>query len=240
MKKIKSITIPKYITKVKTSDSRQKKYYSKESQSYNRTYETEEDLGGEKYDPIREDYDGPPYELPCAKTKLIKVYTGDAYWKKKGSYTYLYNAKTDERFVANKQSAGTPNYQIIGGNHIISSNNTFSKKYQKDGLKEFYRPFLEDEEPIDKSDYPIVISWDVYTVPNRNANDFDLDNLWVYRKYFLDSLTDHGIIEDDGVTYITDLQGPTLIPVDDWEDRKFVFNFYSENRTEVIYHEFWK
>lgn len=238
MHKLQSLEIPKYIVKVKTADSRQKKYYSKESQSYSHTY-TEEGLGSEKYDPIRKNYSGPPYELPCAKTKLIKVYTGDAYWKKKGSYTYLYDSKTDKRFVANKQSAGTPNYQVIGGNHMISSRSEWPKKYIKDGLKEFYKPYVTSMTPFNSSDYPLHIHWHLYTQPDRNANDFDLDNLWVYSKYFFDSLTDHNIIEDDGITYITNLYGPTLHPVDEWNDRKFVFDFYSDNRN-VLNHEFWK
>lgn len=238
MQKIKTIEIPKYIVKTKTSDSRQKKYYSKESKSYSKQY-SEEDLGG-KYEPIKKDYDGPPYNLPCAKTKLIKVYEGDAYWKKKGNYTYLYNAKTDKRFVANKRSAGTPNYQIIGGNHVISANNSFIKKYIKDGLKEFYKPLLKNVKPFKDSDYPMIVQWDIYTTPDRNGNEFDLDNLWVYRKYFFDSLTDLGIIKDDSISYITSLGGPSLIPVDTWDERKFKIHFYKDNRKVITNHEYWK
>lgn len=213
---MRKIILPKYPNKIKTSESRRKKYYSKES---NKTW-SYDNLDG--YDEITKDYSGPPYDLPAPKTKLIKVYKGGAEWKRKGSYTYLYNTETGKRFVANKRSAGTPNYQIVGGNEIISANNTWVKVNIKNGLKEYYKQFL-DVEPIEE--FPISIDWKVYTTTDRNS--FDLDNFWVYRKYFLDSLVDENIIPDDSIEYITKLCGPELIEIDEWDNRKFEFIFKS-------------
>jgi len=244
---IQFITIPKYITKVQTSPEIQPIYYSKyDSKGISKTwtYDNDDDsnnrdLGDEKYDPIRENFSGPPYELPAPKTKILKLLKGNLEWNKQG---YLADKESGERLIANSRRAGKPSYDPISGNRIISANSTGRQAKYKNAIKDFYRPFIKDQlEPIDRDLFPVRLEMYMHTVVNRNGNLFDLSNLWFYRKYFEDVLfeVDPPIIPDDNVKFITDHRGPTLIPIDDWEDREIKFEFHQDNRDEIDEHEFW-
>lgn len=243
---IQSISIPKYITKVVTSKSIQPVYYNKydgkgkgKKWSYDDNPNSDNrDLGSEKYDPIRENYSGPPYDLPAPKTKILKVLTGNYEWNSQG---YLENAD-GERLIANSRRVGKESSDSISGNRIISANSTGRQARYKNAVKNFYRPFIKDHlEPIDRSLFPVRLEMYIRTVVNRNGNLFDLSNLWFYRKYFEDTLfeVDPPIIPDDSVQFITDHRGPTLIPVEDWDRRELIFQFHQDNRQKIQDHEFW-
>lgn len=247
---IQSITIPEYITKVVTSESINPIYYNKydgrgkgKKWVYSDKHDEYKDLSAskdsDKYEPIRENYDGPPYRLPAPKTKILKVVAGDYQWNSQG---YLADEDGD-RLIANSRRVGKESYDSISGNRIISANSTGRQAKYKNEVKDFYRPFIEDQlEPIDEEKFPIRLEMYIHTPPDRSANLFDLSNLWFYRKYFEDVLfeVDPPIIPDDNVKFITDHRGPTLIPVDDWEDRKLRFEFHQDRRDAVTNNEFWK
>jgi len=245
MSQIQQIEIPEYITKIKTSDEIQPIYYGKyDSRGTSKTWTYDDDpdsdnrnMGSDKYDPIREEYDGPPWELEAPKTKILKLLKGKYDWNSQG---YLVDENGD-RLVSNPRRAGKASYDSISGNRIISSNSTGRQAKYKNRLKDFYRPFIEDQlEPIPDDKFPIGIEWEVYTVPDRNANLFDLSNLWFYKKYFEDVLfeVDPPIIPDDNIKYITWHQ-KKIIPVNEWENRKFIFKFLEDNRKDISKDEFW-
>lgn len=235
---IQKLEIPEYITKVKVSDSKRPVYFNKyDGKGKSVKYEySKDDLEKEKYHPIKDDYDGPPYQLPAPKTKLAKVYSGEYKWNSQG---YLQEVDGD-RILANPRSAGKPNYYNLSGNKFISSKNVHLRNKLKNGLKSFYKPFIESQlRPFENDEFPLGITWKIFTVPDRNGNLFDLSNLFFYRKYFEDALFDvePPIIPDDNIEYIVYHQ-KYIIPVEEWEDRKFVFEFHRKD--SMRNHEPWK
>ena len=52
---------------------------------------------------------------------------------------------------------------------------------------------------------------------------WDVDNLWIWIKCFQDTLVDMGILEDDNIKYIPNSGEIEFIEVEDFEDRKLVF-----------------
>lgn len=242
---LQTITIPEYMTKVKTSESRRAKYYNKyDGKGKSKTWDYDTLEG--KYEPIKEDYDGPPFKLPAPKTKLIKLYEGDYEWNSQG---YLRDKKTGDRIIANPRSAGTPNYEPLSGNKLSSGyGNPIVRAKLVGALKDFYRPFVQDQlVPFNDTDFPLTVEWECYTQVNR-SHRFDLSNFWFYYKYFEDCLTEEEdnngnavtqMIPDDNIRYITKPASPLLIPVDEWEDRKFIFKFYKDKRQVISKNEFW-
>ena len=240
---IATCEIPEYIVKVQTSKKRRKKYFNKyDSKGVSRTYEYEE-LDG-KYEPLQEHYEGPPYNLPISKTNALKLHEGDYSWNSNG---YLEDENGD-RVVANPQAAGTPNYEKLSGNRFSSGfGNHHLRRTLTHGLKDFYRPIVRDQmEPFDDDVYPLCVRWECHTVIDRNL--FDLDNFWFYFKYFQDVLIEdehpdghdlEPIIPDDNIQYVTAPGRPILYPIEDWEDRKFVFEFYRDTRNIITNHPFW-
>lgn len=175
---ITQVEIPQYIIKIQMSDSRRTRYYSKKTK---KTWEYDELTG--KYSPIAREYNGPPYQLPAPKSKLIKVYTGNYSWKG----NYLYDDEADERVVANPNKAGEPRYRKLSGNDFSSGyGSPHIRASLVRGLKDFYRPFVLKMDAI--TEFPVWVEWYMYTtIPKRL---FDLTNFWFYYKYFEDALTD--------------------------------------------------
>lgn len=244
---IQSIQIPKYITKVVTSESIQPIYYSKynskgtskEYKYYDDNDSSKKQLGSSKYDPIRRNYDGPPYLLPAPKTKILELCRGNYRWNSQG---YLEDKESGERLIANSRRVGKESSDSISGNRIISANSTGRQAKYKNAVKDFYKPHVEEKlDPIDEDKFPIRLEMYMHTVVDRNGNLFDLSNMWFYRKYFEDVLfeVDPPIIPDDNVQFITDHRGPTLMPVDEWENRKIIFEFHEDQRDEVRNNDFW-
>ena len=238
MQLIQQVVIPEYIIRVKMADARRKRYYSKKSK---KTWNYDKLEG--KYEPITQDYDGPPYKLPAPKSKLIKVYTGEYEWYN----NYLRDVETQQRIVANPGKAGEPRYRKLSGNDFASgygSPHIRAKLVRK--LKDFYRPYVREMNPI--TEFPIWVDWHIYTtIPDRL---FDLSNFWFYYKYFEDCLFEdedqdgndiEPIIPDDNVKYVTKPgTAPILHPIQNWENRKFIFKFYHDDRAILRNHELYK
>lgn len=203
-----SIEIPKFITRVKMSNKRRKKYYKKTKKK------------GWK-----------PRNLP--KTYRQKLEDGVYSMSSRG---YLLD-ENDKKKLANPQTAGKPRYEVLSGNNLLSGYGSPHTRAKLVGaLKDFYRPFVQDyikeNGPIEK--YPLKVIWECHTVVEDDPN-WDASNLFFYYKYFEDCLFEEGkglkqLIPDDNVKYIVQPPGAKIIPVDNWDDRKFVFNYYYDDR----------
>lgn len=171
-----------------------------------------------------------PRKLP--KTYRAKLEKG--IWSKDDD-GYLRD-EDGEKILANPQKAGKPNYEYLSGNRFTSGFGHYMvRKKIVDGLKEYYKQFI-DIEPIEQ--FPLICEWDFYSKVKGAAN-FDMSNFWFYYKYFEDCLVDEGIIPDDNIQYVTKPGAPLFIPVDDWDDRKFVFRFYLDDRGILNEKETW-
>lgn len=210
---ITTITIPKFITKVQISKKRRAKYYNK-------------------------------YKSKGANKKIPKKYQGDSFSFNKHGWL------VDEhgtRVIANPRVAGKPKYQILSGNNLLSGYGSphIRAKLVRE-LKNFYRPFVQKHiEQFGKIErFPLRVEWDFYTVvpEEEDQANWDASNFFFYYKYFEDCLfekeDDDGnqllqLIPEDNVKYITQPPGAKIIPIDNWEDRKFEFKFYYDDREEL-------
>jgi hypothetical protein len=147
-----------------------------------------------------------------------------------------------KKVLANPRSAGKAKYEVLSGNNLLSgygSPHTRAKLVRE--LKNFYRPFVQKDikENGEITQFPLRVEWELYTTVEANPN-WDASNLFFYWKYFEDCLFEHSkrphllsLIPDDNVKYITHPPGAKIIPIDDWNDRKFVFKFYYDDRNEL-------
>lgn len=130
--------------------------------------------------------------------------------------------------LANPQAAGTPRYESLSGNALMTGYGSYHTRNKvTEELKNFYRkPVRRQMTPI--NNFPLCITWDFHTIVGE-AN-WDLDNMFFYWKYLQDTLVDVGIIPDDSIEYITYPPSARFIPVKTWKERKFVFEFYQDER----------
>jgi hypothetical protein len=163
-----------------------------------------------------------PRDLP--KTYQEKVDKGEWTISSKG---YLC-VEDGSKKIANPQAAGTPRYEALSGNSLMTGYGSYHTRNKiTEELKKFYRkPVRNQLKPI--KFFPLIITWDFYTTLGE-AN-WDLDNMFFYWKYLQDVLVDQNIIPDDTVEYITYPPSARMVPVENWEDRKFVFKFYQDER----------
>lgn len=207
---IQKLEVPKYIIKIKTSESRNRKYYRKRKSKN------------------KDEMIWKPRPLP--KTKRENLEEGD--WSM-DSNNYLRDENGD-KVVANPRAAGTPNYEPLSGNRFFSGYGSHHvRRTLTAGLKDFYRPYVNKMDKITK--FPIRIDWDFHTT--LNSADWDMDNMHFYWKYLQDTLVEEDIIPEDNIKYITFPPAGRFIPVKEWIDRKFVFRFYKDTRTEI--QELW-
>lgn len=166
---------------------------------------------------------------PTYREKLEK-----GIWKTNKNH-YLVNEDGD-RVVANPRKAGKPNYEYLSGNRFTTGFGHYMvRKKIVDGLKEFYKKHI-DIEPIER--FPLIVEWEFHSMVTGEPN-FDMSNFWFYYKYLEDSLVDEGILPDDSIPYITGAAGPIFVPVEDWQNRKFVFHFYHDKRESIHNRETW-
>lgn len=166
--------------------------------------------------------------------KLPKKYQkSDFTWNRKGFLV----SSDGERVIKNPRVAGTPKHEVLSGNKITSGYATPHIRNKISGaLKDFYRPHVRRMIPI--TEFPLRIEWEFWTTVDP-AN-FDMSNFWFYYKYFEDTLVTEGIIPDDSVQFVTSPAAPILVPVENFEDRKFVFRFYQDDRPVIRDHELWR
>jgi len=208
---LQTLVIPEYIKEVKLSNKQRPKYYKKE------------------------DHD-----------KLPNKY-------KTGRYKYdsegrLFDVLEEQHVIKNKKSVGKPKIITISGNDVISGYSTpmIRDKIVK-VLKDHYRIYVQQQlKPFKNDNFPLRVEWFLHTVPGH----YDMSNLFLYNKYLEDSLTETydpvgkkelvPIIPDDNLKYITIPAAPIFVPVNTLSERKFVFNFYKDDREEIINHPFFQ
>ena len=137
--------------------------------------------------------------------------------------------KDGEKILLNPRTAGKPKFNKLSGNAFFSGYGSIAIRRKMAGeLKQFFVDAINasDLEPI--TEYPIQIGWEIHC-PVGQGN-WDLDNLWFYKKFFIDALRDTGILREDTINEITSLVGPKFFPVDDEEKRKMVFTFKPDTR----------
>ena len=61
---------------------------------------------------------------------------------------------------------------------------------------------------------------------------WDVDNLWIWIKCFQDTLVEMGMIDDDNCKIIPNSGEIEFIPVEDFEDRKLVFELSKYKQDE--------
>lgn len=219
--KICEITIPEYPTHIPLTKSRRPKYYPE-------------------------------------KEHIPKKYQTSRYtFKKYNKQLYLFDKVEKRRVIKNKKNKDKPRYLKLSGNDIISgyASPHIRAKIARE-LKNFYRPYIQDFVKTNGqiTTFPLQIEWDLYTTVDRS--NFDLDNLFFYYKYFEDTLFESEskdeselsregediipLIPDDNIQYVTKPgSAPKLIPINNWNDRKFVFKFYHDRRKILQQYELW-
>lgn len=140
------------------------------------------------------------------------------------------------KIVKNSKSAGTPKELKLSGNNLITGYSSFHMRNKiTTELKKFYMPFVKEfvktNGAIQK--FPLRVEWEVHT-DTSNPN-WDASNLFFYYKYFEDTLFMDEVkaIPDDCIKYITWSPGAKIVPIDNWDDRKFIFKFYYDDRPEL-------
>jgi hypothetical protein len=177
--------------------------------------------------------------LVSAKRRAVYFKETDTIPKKYQKYKFKDGYLVDDnnqKIIKNNKTFGTPKYITMSGNNLIAgygSHHTRNKIIIE--LKKFYTPFvkqfLEENGPI--TDFPLRVTWEVHTC--LQGVNWDTSNLFFYYKYFEDTLFQEKsqVIPDDSIKYITFSPGVKFVPIDDWEQRKFIFKFYHDDRPEL-------
>lgn len=171
------------------------------------------------------------YYKKGAKTKVPKKYAHLKY-SKKGILVHPDGAPV----VANPRSVGTPRYKKINGQEIYSGMAHHTRSKIVKAIKDCFKQVLKKHQALDK--FPIQVEMEMHDVVG-NAN-WDLDNLWIYNKCFQDALVDAGILPDDNVLYITKPATPEFVPIEDPQNRKFVFRLIHDQREIIQNHPAYK
>lgn len=199
-KKIKEITIPEYIQRIKLSESQRIKYFHKNSGRGKVKKEIEK---------VPKKYKAVGYDLE----------------------DYIVN-ENNQRIIANPKAAGASKYAPINGQIFYSGKGGhFTRNKIVRELHLYYTEYLKDHLPFLDREYPIVIQMNWFCPYSYQTPD-NFNMAFAYFKAFEDTLTELKLIHDDEVRYVTG-SFPIYTPVDKLEDRKLVFTFYTDNRSEV-------
>lgn len=144
--------------------------------------------------------------------ELPEKYKSSRYsWKKRGKVTCLYDNEEGEFVLKNAKTAGKPSYQTIAGNEIYARMHERKRMLIVHSLKDHFKEHISKQvEHISEDLFPLSISMELHA-PFGYA-DWDVDNLWIYHKCFLDSLKDLKLIPDDNVLYVRQAGQTTLVP----------------------------
>lgn len=133
-------------------------------------------------------------------------------WKKKLGETRLFDTEKKEFVLKNPKAANTPSYQTIAGNEIYARMHERKRMLIVNNLKDDFKQHISEQlRYIPQDLFPISVSMEVHT-PYGYA-DWDVDNLWIYHKCFLDSLRDLQLVPDDSILHVRQAGQTTFIPV---------------------------
>jgi hypothetical protein len=131
----------------------------------------------------------------------------------------------------NPRVAGKAKHKKLSGNNFFSGYGSHHiRKRLAGALKASFVEVIKasDLKPLKAKDYPTKVTWEIHC-PRGLAN-WDLDNLWFYKKFFIDACREAGILREDTIEFITGFGETLWYPVETDEDRKFVFTFTKDNR----------
>ena len=150
------------------------------------------------------------------KDSLPKKFQTPYHIWKKGR---LYDTITKDFVAKNAKFVDEPRYQQISGNEIYARMHE-SKRIKivtqlKDHFKEHIAKAMGDlpgamtKYPFFKN--PVAVRMEVFT--QFGVANWDVDNMWIYHKCFLDSLTDLGVIPEDNVLHVRQAGQTTFRPI---------------------------
>lgn len=152
------------------------------------------------------------------KRKLPKKYeTKDYIWDIKGR---LISSTTGEIIPSNPIVAGTKRMWRINGQDIYNQKIKHSARHGiMSKLHEMFSPYLKNIPKI--INFPIKLEINFFILDNNKIKtrekNIDNDNKWLYNKVVQDTLTELGIIPDDGPYYINGNNITTTF-VENYED----------------------
>jgi len=215
MEKLITIEIPKYIRKVKLSNSRNKKYYEK----------------GKK-EPIAKKYADPSkykWQVIKGKTLLVDIEKNEV---------VIANPK-----AAGTPKFVTINGQKIYNGEVSSHVRNKVLTEIKNQFKEYINKL--DPIDLSKFPIKINMEIHDTIKEVSSKSLWDIDNrAWPYIKAFQDCLTGNSdkqgnerckkIIPDDNIIFVTQAPVPKFIPVENDEDRKLIFTIESETDKRIL------
>jgi hypothetical protein len=151
-------------------------------------------------------------------------------WKKKGKHIYLYESAVDEFVIKNPKAAGTPRYVQISGNEIYARMHERIRMKIVDTVKSAMKVNIlkvvsTPEEFSKRVMFPVSVRMTIYT-PYDYAN-WDVDNLWIYHKCFLDSIRDLKLIEDDNILFVREAGAIFFEPISPDKTPELLFTIMS-------------
>jgi hypothetical protein len=165
------------------------------------------------------------------KDKIPKKYKDNERYEWRGKF--LYDVTLNEKVVKNSRSVGTARYWSVNFQAIWNQQIKHQARASiTNKLKDFFRPYIEELEPI--SSYPIKIEIFLHDIDMP----IDVDNKGVvYTKIITDLLvnTNKGedsnktIIPDDSANYINDTGRCKFVRVNNEEDIKMVIRIWKSN-----------
>tara|TARA_R110002020_G_scaffold444466_1_gene656093 strand:+ start:1123 stop:1800 length:678 start_codon:yes stop_codon:yes gene_type:complete len=202
---VQTVIFEKYIREVKTSEARKKKYYSF----------TKAHPKAKKYK------DRTKYDWKEGKGK----------WKGK----CLVDLNTGERVIANPNSWGTPNWEVINGQKMYNGDyNPFTRGKIMEAIK---KEFKDSISCLTKRKDTVHIEITMYDTirESKSKSLWDLGNrAFPYVKAIEDQLVDSGIIPDDNTLFVTKSGGARFIPIKDTEKRKIVLTLRPEGDQAIL------
>lgn len=182
-----------------------------------------------------------PKFIKMTKESLPEKYKGENYiWKKRGKEICLYDKKEETFVVKNSKAAGTPSYQTIAGNEIYARMHERKRMLIVHALKDHFKEHIQNQvKEIPKDMYPLSISMELHS--QFGYADWDVDNLWIYHKCFLDSLRDLKVIPDDSILHVRQAGQTSFIPTIENVTPTMIFNIESaDKRCKVAkYSDLW-
>lgn len=141
----------------------------------------------------------------------------------------------EKRYLISKKSrkSGRPRYWTINGQGLYNATLHYTVRSK---ITNYYHRYLsryikqqiskEDIREINRMVYPdsshkLSIALEIYEV--KKGNMPDVGNMWLWIKWFEDSLQDSGIIPDDNLDYVRESGRIRYHFVNDPDDRKLVF-----------------
>ena len=165
-----------------------------------------------------------------SKTNQRRLDSGQYKW---GADNVLINEKGD-RLLANPRSAGTPKYWTINGQRLYDGTLHYTARSKVTRwAHEYLYKFIKKLPKIKiLKDHYVHVTLTLHR-PIGEAN-WDLDNLWPWTKWFMDTLVEHKKIPDDSINYVRSVGQVSYVESD---ERKLIFNIklikYESNGIET-------